>query len=94
MDLLDKNIEKYIEKLSDSESELLKEISDYTNLNVHQPRMLSGHIQGRILSFISRCFKPKNILEVGTYTGYSALCLAEGLKKDGILLTIDKDNSI
>ncbi|PDH39702.1 MAG: methyltransferase [Rhodothermaeota bacterium MED-G19] len=94
MDLLDKNIENYVESLSDSESPLLKEISGYTHKNVHQPRMLSGHIQGRILSFISKIISPKNILEIGTYTGYSALCLAEGLKDDGRLITIDKDKSL
>tara|TARA_B100000959_G_scaffold73596_2_gene78149 strand:+ start:1910 stop:2560 length:651 start_codon:yes stop_codon:yes gene_type:complete len=94
MDLVDKNIENYVESLSDSETPLLKEISEYTHKNVHQPRMLSGHIQGRILSFISKIISPKNILEIGTYTGYSALCLAEGLKDDGTLITIDKDKSL
>ena len=94
MDLVDKNIENYVESLSDSETPLLKEISEYTHKNVQQPRMLSGHIQGRILSFISKIISPKNILEIGTYTGYSALCLAEGLKDDGTLITIDKDKSL
>ena len=94
MDFVDKKIEKYVQKLSDSESILLKEINEYTNENVHQPRMLSGHLQGRILSFISRIKSPKNILEIGTYTGYSALCLAEGLSDDGKLITIDKDKSL
>ena len=94
MDLVDKNIEKYIENLSDSESKLLKEISDYTHSNVHHPKMLSGHIQGRILSFISRILKPKNILEIGTYTGYSALCLAEGLDSKGKLISIDRDKTL
>ena len=79
MDFVDKNIEKYVEALSDKESPLLKEINEYTINHVHQPRMLSGHLQGRILSFISKIKHPKNILEIGTYTGYSALCLAEGL---------------
>ena len=94
MDFVDKNIEKYVEALSDKESPLLKEINEYTFRNIHQPRMLSGHLQGRILSFISRIKKPKNILEIGTYTGYSALCLAEGLSTDGKLITIDKDKSL
>ena len=74
MDLVDNNIEKYVESLSDSETPLLKEISEYTLKYVHQPRMLSGYFQGRILSFISKIISPKNILEIGTYTGYSALC--------------------
>ena len=94
MDLIDKNIENYVESLSDSETPLLKEISEYTHKNVHQPRMLSGHLQGRILSFISKIISPKNILEIGTYTGYSALCLAEGLQEDGRLITIDKDKEL
>tara|TARA_B100001115_G_scaffold173263_1_gene157224 strand:+ start:1197 stop:1847 length:651 start_codon:yes stop_codon:yes gene_type:complete len=94
MDFVDKNIEKYVEALSDKESPLLKEINEYTFRNIHQPRMLSGHLQGRILSFISQIKKPKNILEIGTYTGYSALCLAEGLSTDGKLVTIDKDKSL
>ena len=94
MDFVDKNIEKYVEALSDKESPLLKEINEYTFRNIHQPRMLSGHLQGRILSFISQIKKPKNILEIGTYTGYSALCLAEGLSNDGKLVTIDKDKSL
>ena len=94
MDFVDKNIEKYVEALSDKESPLLKEINEYTSKNVHQPNMLSGHLQGRILSFISRVKNPKYILEIGTYTGYSALCLAEGLKDDGKLITIDRDKSL
>ena len=94
MDFVDKNIEKYVEALSDKESPLLKEINEYTSKNVHQPNMLSGHLQGRILSFISKVKKPKYILEIGTYTGYSALCLAEGLKDDGKLITIDRDKSL
>ena len=94
MDFVDKNIEKYVEALSDKESPLLKEINEYTSKNVHQPNMLSGHLQGRILSFISKVKNPKYILEIGTYTGYSALCLAEGLKDDGKLNTIDRDKSL
>ena len=94
MDFVDKNIEKYVEALSDKESPLLKEINEYTSKNVHQTNMLSGHLQGRILSFISKVKNPKYILEIGTYTGYSALCLAEGLKDDGKLITIDRDKSL
>ena len=94
MDFVDKNIEKYVEALSDKESPLLKEINEYTINHVHQPRMLSGHLQGRILSFISKIKHPKNILEIGTYTGYSALCLAEGLAEGGKLITIDRDKSL
>ena len=94
MDFLDKSIEKYAESLSDSESELLTEIHKYTLSKVHQPRMISGHLQGRFLSFVSRMVRPQNILEIGTYTGYSALCLAEGLLQKGRLITIDRDKSL
>jgi len=94
MDFVNKNIEIYVEALSDKESSLLREINEYTIDNVHQPRMLSGHLQGRILSFISKIKQPKNILEIGTYTGYSALCLAEGLDKGGKLITIDRDKTL
>ena len=91
MDFIDKNLQSYVESHSDSETELLEEINRYTNLNVLNPRMLSGHLQGRILSFISRMINPKTILEIGTYTGYSAICLLEGLKKkEGKIITIDK----
>ena len=89
MDFLDPKIEQYALTYSDPESDLLYELNRQTNLKVLQPRMLSGHLQGRILSSYSRALSPKNILEIGTYTGYSALCLAEGLKKNGSLHTID-----
>ena len=95
MDFIDKNLQSYVESHSDSETELLEEINRYTNLNVLNPRMLSGHLQGRILSFISRMINPKTILEIGTYTGYSAICLLEGLKKkEGKIITIDKNDEI
>ena len=94
MDFVDKNIEKYVEALSDKESSLLKEINEYTINHAHQPRMLSGHLQGRILSFISKIKHPKNILEIGTYTGYSALCLAEGLATNGKIFTIDRNEEL
>ena len=95
MDFIDKNLQSYVESHSDSETELLEEINRYTNLNVLNPRMLSGHLQGRILSFISRMINPKTILEIGTYTCYSAICLLEGLKKkEGKIITIDKNEEI
>ena len=81
MDFLPENIQKYISDNSQSESIILKELNRYTNTNVILPRMLSGHIQGRFLSMISKLVNPEIIVEVGTYTGYSCLCLAEGLKK-------------
>ena len=94
MDFLDKRIEDYSQIFSDREPSLLKEIHDYTLQNVPQPRMLSGHLQGRFLSMISKIKRPKKILEIGTYTGYSALCMAEGLDEKGKLITIDRDKSL
>ena len=89
MEFLDKAIAKYCESVSADESALLKKISRDTHANVLMPRMLSGHLQGRLLSMISKMCKPSKILEIGTYTGYSALCLAEGLRENGKLITID-----
>jgi len=91
MDFLPENIQKYISDISQSESPILKELNRYTNSKVILPRMLSGHIQGRFLSMISKLVNPEIIVEVGTYTGYSCLCLAEGLKKNGKIITIEKD---
>jgi caffeoyl-CoA O-methyltransferase len=94
MDFLDPKIEQYALSYSDPESDLLYELNRQTHLKVLQPRMLSGHLQGRVLSSYSRALAPKNILEIGTYTGYSALCLAEGLKKNGSLHTIEINNEL
>ena len=91
MDFIDPLIEAYALEHTEKESDLLFNLNRQTHLKVLQPRMLSGHLQGRILSFISTAVKPKNILEIGTYTGYSALCLAEGLPKNGKMVTIDKN---
>ena len=91
MDFLPENIQKYISDNSQSESLILKELNRYTNSKVILPRMLSGHIQGRFLSMISKLVKPEIIVEVGTYTGYSCLCLSEGLKKNGKIITIEKN---
>jgi predicted O-methyltransferase YrrM len=89
MKFLDAEIEQYAFEHSEEESTLLNELNRQTHLNILQPRMLSGHLQGRILSLLSQSVKPKTILEIGTYTGYSALCMAEGLQNDGVLYTID-----
>tara|TARA_B100000768_G_scaffold179398_1_gene196994 strand:+ start:2093 stop:2734 length:642 start_codon:yes stop_codon:yes gene_type:complete len=94
MDFLDSEIEQYALDHSEAESNLLNELNRQTHLNILQPRMLSGHLQGRILSFLSQSIKPKTILEIGTYTGYSALCMAEGLQSDGILYTIDNSKEL
>ena len=89
MEFLPTNIEEYTQNHTQAESNLLNELNRDTNLNVLQPRMLSGHVQGRILSMFSKMIQPKCILEIGTYTGYAALCMAEGLQKNGELHTID-----
>jgi caffeoyl-CoA O-methyltransferase len=89
MEFIAEAIQNYSELFSEQESELLKSLNRETNLKVNQPRMLSGHLQGRLLSFLSKLIQPEFILEIGTYTGYSALCLAEGLKPSGKLITID-----
>lgn len=89
MHFLSPLLEKYIQDSSEKEPELLKELSRETHLKVIQPRMITGHYQGRVLSMLSKIINPLNILEIGTYTGYSALCLAEGLRKEGQLHTID-----
>ncbi|MBL7870295.1 MAG: class I SAM-dependent methyltransferase [Cyclobacteriaceae bacterium] len=89
MEFLPDDIANYIEAHTGAESDLLKKISRETHAKVMMPRMLSGQLQGRYLSMISHLLKPKNILEIGTYTGYSAICLAEGLAEDGKLTTLD-----
>ena len=89
MEFIKKEIEDYAMLHSSEEPIILQELNRETWANVMMPRMLSGHLQGRILSMYSKLINPKNILEIGTYTGYSALCLAEGLKKDGNIHTID-----
>lgn len=89
MDFIDQKLDAYVCAHSENESDLLNELNRQTNLTVLQPRMLSGHLQGRVLSMFSHMIKPNRILEIGTYTGYSALCLAEGLTENGKLITID-----
>lgn len=94
MNLLPEKIETYVTNHSEDEPKLLQELSKETWQKVLVPRMLSGHFQGRILSLISKLVTPKNILEIGTYTGYSALCLAEGMQINGALYTIDKNEEL
>ena len=89
MHFLSPILEQYIADHSQSEPELLQRLTRETHLKVLQPRMITGHFQGRVLSLLSKIISPKTILEIGTYTGYSALCLAEGLQKEGTLHTID-----
>jgi caffeoyl-CoA O-methyltransferase len=94
MDQSFNHIHQYCEAHSSEESTVLKQLNRYTYANVLQPRMLSGHLQGRVLSAISHLLRPQNILEIGTFTGYSAICLAEGLVPNGKLITIDVNPEI
>lgn len=94
MDFIDKTLEDYCLTHSSPEPELLKALSKETWQKVLIPRMLSGHFQGRLLSMLSKIISPKYILEIGTYTGYSTLCLAEGLPKDGKIHTIDVNEEL
>tara|TARA_R110002094_G_scaffold69188_1_gene78289 strand:- start:424 stop:1068 length:645 start_codon:yes stop_codon:yes gene_type:complete len=89
MHFIPEKLDDYVVSHSENEPELLKQLTRETYQKILQPRMLSGHYQGRVLSMISKLVNPKNILEIGTYTGYSALCLAEGLQTNGELHTID-----
>ncbi len=94
MEFITQELDQYCCSHTADENELLKRINRETHLEVLQPRMLSGHFQGRVLSMLSKMIQPKRILEIGTYTGYSALCLAEGLKMDGKLVTIDVNEEL
>ncbi|HAE31477.1 MAG TPA: methyltransferase [Flavobacteriales bacterium] len=94
MDFLPTDIENYVETFTSGESKVLHELNRETNQKFLIPRMLSGHLQGRVLSLFSHLLRPRRILEIGTYTGYSALCLAEGLQSDGKLITIDVNEEL
>jgi caffeoyl-CoA O-methyltransferase len=94
MDFLDKALQDYVELHSSPESDLLRKVNRETHLHVLKPRMLSGHLQGRVLSMLSHMIRPNFILEIGTYTGYSALSLAEGLSENGKLITIDINDEL
>lgn len=89
MKLLAEEIENYAARFSTAESAVLQELNRETHLNILMPQMLSGHIQGNFLKMMSQMIRPKTILEIGTFTGYSAICLAQGLQKNGKLYTID-----
>ena len=89
MDFLSSEIENYSLSHTSEENDLLKDLNRQTHVQVLQPRMLSGHLQGRILSMFSCMIRPSRVLEIGTYTGYSALCIAEGISENGKIITID-----
>lgn len=94
MHFLPESINNYVTKHSQQEPDLLQQLNRETWQKVMNPRMLSGAFQGRVLSMISKLINPKTILEIGTYTGYSALCLAEGIQSNGKLYTIDKNEEL
>jgi len=94
MDFLPEKIDDYVVQHSQQEPQILKDLTRETWQKVLNPRMLSGAFQGRVLSMISKIIQPETILEIGTYTGYSALCLAEGLSKNGKLITIDRNEEL
>lgn len=88
------DLQTYIELHSDAEPEYLAQVNRNTHLRTINPRMLSGHLQGRMLAMICQMIKPKQILEIGTFTGYSALCMAEALTDDGLVHTIERDDEL
>jgi predicted O-methyltransferase YrrM len=94
MDFLPPDIEEYSERFTSNEPPLLTELNRYTHNNVLQPRMLAGHLQGRVIAMMSKMIQPKSVLEIGTYTGYSALCWAEGLVDGGVVHTIEVDDEL
>jgi caffeoyl-CoA O-methyltransferase len=94
MKFLVEEIEEYSAAHTEEENELLKSLNRDTHANVLSPRMLSGHVQGRFLSMISRMIRPDRILEIGTYTGYSGICFCEGLNPGGKLVTIDVNEEL
>lgn len=94
MDINSPEIAAYAELYSEKESDVLRELNRETHAKVLMPRMLSGHLQGRVLSFFSHLLRPMTILEIGTYTGYSAICLSEGLQPGGMLHTIDINDEL
>jgi len=91
MDIIPVPVEAFAERYTTPETDVLKRLNRETYLKVDHPHMLSGHLQGQFLSLVSHMVRPDRILELGTYTGYSAICLAQGLKEGGILHTIDVD---
>jgi caffeoyl-CoA O-methyltransferase len=94
MHFLPEKLDNYVVAHSQKEPELLQQLSRETWQKVLAPRMLSGHFQGRVLSMLSKLINPKNVLEIGTYTGYSALCLVEGIQPKGQLHTIDTNEEL
>ena len=94
MDFISEKLTEYISNNSNIEPEILARLNQETHQKILKPRMLSGHIQGRFLSMLSKMKSPSTILEIGTYTGYGTLCLLEGLKENGKIFTIDRNEEL
>jgi len=94
MNFLSDELDQYVTEHSENEPELLVQLNKETHQKILQPRMLSGHFQGRVLSMLSKIIRPTNILEIGTYTGYATLCLAEGMEENGRIDTIDVNEEL
>ena len=91
---MDKEMDRYLEETASEEPSILKKLRKETYQKTTQPHMISGYLQGRLLSILSHIVQPKNVLEIGTFTGYAALSMAEGLPKDGKIYTIDKNEDL
>ncbi|MDY3979652.1 MAG: O-methyltransferase [Tidjanibacter sp.] len=91
---MNEELERYINRMSSPEEELLAELDRVTHLRAVMPQMMSGHVQGRLLSMLCRMLRPRRILELGTFTGYATLCMAEGLPSDGVIDTIEIDEEL
>ncbi|MFT6982104.1 MAG: putative O-methyltransferase YrrM [Crocinitomicaceae bacterium] len=94
MEFISQELDDYVCAHTAEEPKILYDLNRETHMNVLQPRMLSGHFQGRVLSMLSKMIRPNDVLEIGTYTGYSALCFAEGLAENGHIVTIDKNEEL
>lgn len=94
MNFLDPQLDEYVVNHTENEPAPLKELNRKTWIEILNPRMIAGHFQGRVLSMLSHMIQPKNILEIGTFTGYSAICWSEGLQKDGQIHTIDNNEEL
>ncbi|MBD3583257.1 O-methyltransferase [Flavobacterium selenitireducens] len=94
MHFISEELESYTERHSQAEPQLLADLNRETHQKILQPRMLSGHLQGRVLSMLSKIIRPGNILEIGTYTGYATLCMAEGLTENGTIDTVDNNEEL
>src|ERR1700759_4426912 len=94
MEILPEDLQSYLDAHCDPEPDYLRTINRETYVKVLRPHMLSGHYQGRLLSFLSKMMQPKLIVEIGTFTGYATLCLAEGLADDGVIHTIEVNREL